>query len=80
MDLFRIYAPHNLGCELNANDKYGNKIPLIQRQKDALKINSFLCNWIAILSTPITNPKIQNIKDEVEIDVAKLRSFYVRDS
>jgi hypothetical protein len=75
MKLYHTYAPDNLGCELNATDEYHNLIPLEQRLKDGLKINSILDNWIATLNSPITDSKIQSIKDEVDKDIANLNSL-----
>lgn len=72
MNLFRIYAPNNLGCNLSAKDKYGEVIPLEQRRKDAIKLDAYFSNWTAILNSPITDSKIQVIKNEIEKDNTKL--------
>jgi hypothetical protein len=73
MDLFRIYAPNNLGCELNAKDKFGNLIPLHHRNMDATKLAMYFSDWKTILNKPIADIKIELIKKEIEKDLVKIQ-------
>jgi hypothetical protein len=71
-DLYRIYAPNNLNCQLNAVNFKKEQIPLSQRRIHEQSLTEYLIEWENILAGNITDEKIQCIKKETLKDIEKL--------